>query len=70
MKNEKCYNDHFLRDNIHILNCKKCKAKTKQSIYHQSRSKGVKLFCLVCCTKWKRYHNLQNLKGGQKIKWQ
>jgi len=44
------------------LFCKTCKKKTEHSIYHQSRKRGVKLFCLICNTKKPRYYNLRNLE--------
>jgi len=44
------------------LNCKFCKKPTAHSIYHQSRKKGVKLFCLDCDAKQNRYYNLQKLE--------
>jgi len=44
------------------LKCKVCKAETKHSIYHLSKLKGVKLFCLDCNTKKPRYYNPQRLE--------
>jgi len=47
------------------LKCKICKKITDHSIYHLSKRKGVKVFCLECENKKSRYYNLKKLEARE-----
>jgi len=47
------------------LKCKVCKKITDHSIYHLSKRKGVKVFCLECENKKSRYYNLKKLEARE-----
>lgn len=47
---------------FYMANCPRCKIKTRHYIYKMSRTKGVKLRCIVCGCFKENWHKLTKLE--------